>query len=211
MATKRIKELIQDAKTMVSVDDVLEMYNYHPVSGRGYMYRCPFHGEDRRPSATTKRGTFHCFACGLTLDCVGLVETIEKCRPSVALKILDSKFKLGLFKELSEQEQKYLYTKRKQLEKQKARQVAEKNFENKVLNQILDALKFWNKVKNKTCNACKIWNSKTFFKANEKIEFYEWLYNKLCGFDCAESRFDYLYGSTKTQILNLLICHKIKI
>lgn len=33
---------------------------------------CPFH-DDRQPSATVKRGFFHCFVCGVSHDAIGIL------------------------------------------------------------------------------------------------------------------------------------------
>ena len=35
------------------------------------MVACPFHGDDRHPSASIKKGFFYCFSCGVSVDAIG--------------------------------------------------------------------------------------------------------------------------------------------
>ncbi len=49
--------------------------------------RCPFHGEDHRPSATVKGGFFHCFVCNESLDLFAFIMKMESCNFQEAVTI----------------------------------------------------------------------------------------------------------------------------
>ena len=99
--------------------DVLEMYGVYPTRGTN-IYKCPFHN-DSSPSANIIKGCekFHCFPCGLTLDVIDFVQKKEGCGVKTAITLLDNKFKLGLYKQLSQKEKLELARLQKQREKEK--------------------------------------------------------------------------------------------
>jgi hypothetical protein len=43
--------------------------------GRGKNWHCPFHGEDKRPSASLHKGRVHCFVCGRSWSPIDLAMT----------------------------------------------------------------------------------------------------------------------------------------
>ena len=47
--------------------------------------RCPFHGADKKPSATIKGDFFHCFTCGESLDHFAFIQKMEGCTFTEAL------------------------------------------------------------------------------------------------------------------------------
>ncbi len=43
----------------------------------GKKIRCPFHGDDKHPSASVSRGFFKCFTCGKRLDAIGWLMEVD--------------------------------------------------------------------------------------------------------------------------------------
>ena len=93
--------IIDDIRERVSMLDVLQLYGQYPVRGRNN-YRCFAH-QDNHPSAgLTKSGDkFHCFSCNYTGNIFDVVQHFEKCDLKTAMRILDYKFNLGLYRQLT--------------------------------------------------------------------------------------------------------------
>ncbi len=49
--------------------------------------RCPFHGEDRKPSATIRNNHFYCYTCNESFDVFGFIKEMERCTFPEALRI----------------------------------------------------------------------------------------------------------------------------
>ncbi len=76
------KEAIRHALT---IEAVLHRYSIDIL--RGEQVRCPFHGEDRTPSASIKNGFFYCFICVKSLDIFAFIMEMEQCDFQTALRI----------------------------------------------------------------------------------------------------------------------------
>ena len=77
----------------IEMTDVLDKYG---IENKGRMYRCPFHGEDKKPSATVYSRFFHCFCCQKHLDVIGFVQEYFNLSFKEAMQKLNMDFNLSL-------------------------------------------------------------------------------------------------------------------
>lgn len=75
---------IQEIKTRLSIDAVLDRYSLKP--DRHHKICCPFH-QEKTPSLVIypKTNTWYCFGCGATGDSIQFIEMYEKCTKHEAL------------------------------------------------------------------------------------------------------------------------------
>ncbi len=76
------KEIVRSAFT---IGAVLQHYGVDIL--RNEQVRCPFHGEDRTPSASIKNGFFYCFVCNKPRDIYGFIMEMEQCDFKTSLKL----------------------------------------------------------------------------------------------------------------------------
>lgn len=79
--------------TYVTMENILDKYGIEHKRG---MFSCPFHGEDRKPSAKAYKNNFHCFACGKNRDIIGFVEEYFNLSFKEAMQKINIDFGLGL-------------------------------------------------------------------------------------------------------------------
>jgi len=79
--------------TNLDMIDVLSKYN---ISTRGKMFKCPFHGKDKHPSAKYFDKTFYCFACGKQGDLIQFVQYYFNLDFKEAMQKINQDFSLGL-------------------------------------------------------------------------------------------------------------------
>lgn len=79
--------------TYVTMENVLDKYGIEHKRG---MFSCPFHGEDRKPSAKAYKNNFYCFACGKNRDLIGFVEELFNLSFKEAMQKINIDFGLGL-------------------------------------------------------------------------------------------------------------------
>lgn len=202
-------EVFEEIKSRVSMRDLLESYGIYPVRGTN-IYRCPFH-PDQKPSANIVKGCekFHCFSENKTWDIFDFVQEMEKCDLKQATKIIDTKFNLGLLRELTHKEKLELARQRKIREKQRAEKEWWQKYENFVLAEIVKWLRFWEQVETETHITRGEYRNGTwseerstlFFEALKRQRWLNWLYDAICGFDHPECGFDYVYGTDKRELL----------
>ena len=134
--------ILDDIKSKVSMLQVLELYNQFPVRGKNN-YRCFVHSPDKRPSAglTKTRDKFHCFACGYTGNIFDVVQHFEKCDLKTAMRILDDKFNLGLYRELTHKEKLELARQMKERERERQEKLWWQEYEKVVLADIIKNLR----------------------------------------------------------------------
>ena len=60
------------------------------------MFSCPFHGEDRKPSAKAYHNSFYCFSCNVTGDIIEFVEKLFNLSFKEAMQKINIDFGLGL-------------------------------------------------------------------------------------------------------------------
>lgn len=215
LTREQIKIYIQQINDKVKIKDILEKYGIEPIQGN--KYRCPFHGEDKNPSASASRGVFHCFACDETLDVCGFVKKIENCGIMRAIKIIDNGFNLGLFKELTPREKKLMEERKILLAKKKQKEDNLKKFEEKTLNIIAKKLQECYKIERLTMPSLSDyfnnrWEFNTLhFETLKEHRWLEWLYNKICGFEQPECEYDYIYNMDRINLLRDIYQNKIKI
>ena len=200
--------IFDEVKTKVSMKDVLEMYGIYPSRGTN-IYKCPFHS-DSKPSANIIKGCekFHCFPCDLTLDIIDFVQKKEGCGVKTAITILDKKFKLGLYRQLSQKEKLELARLQKQREKEKQEKLFWQNFENVAIEKIFEKLKDWQLIRKEISK--ELWNFEDlFYYANKEQAKLCWLYNILCGFETKLCEYDFIYGNDKKEILEKIYMGEI--
>lgn len=201
--------IIDDIIERVSMLDVLEKYGQYPVRGRNN-YRCFAH-DDRRPSAgLTKSGDkFHCFACGYTGNIFDVVQHFENCDLKTAMRILDDKFNLGLYRELSHKEKLELARQMKEREREKQEKLWWQEYERVVLADVVKELRFWEQVQKLTHITRGEYRrgewqfADLFFESLKRQDWLNWLYDAVCGFDHPECEYDYIYPDKK-EILKMI-------
>lgn len=203
--------IIEDLKERVTMLEVLELYGQYPVRGRNN-YKCFVH-DDKRPSAgLTKSGDkFHCFACGYTGNILDVVQHFEKCDLKTAMKILDSKFKLGLYKQLTHKEKLELAKQMKERERERQEKLWWKRFESVVLEVIIEEMREFEELerifridKGMYRGQWSIEFGDTYFYVLKGLKWLEWLYAVVTETPHPECEYDYIYPSDKTTLLKMI-------
>ena len=203
--------IIDDIKEKVSMLEVLEKYGQYPVRGRNN-YRCIAHSPDKRPSAgLTKDGTkFHCFACNYTGNIFDVVQHFEKCDLKTAMRILDDKFGLGLYRELSHKEKLELARQMKERERERQEKLWWQEYEKVVLADIIKELRVWEDIQRLTHITRGEYRrgewqfADLFFESLKRQDWLNWLYDAVCGFDHPECEYDYIYPADKKELLEMI-------
>ena len=86
-------DVFDQVKSRVDIKDAAEMYG---VAIRGNMASCPFHGQDKHPSMSFKRGRFKCFSCGEGGSVIDLAAKLYDLDVIGAVKKLNHDFSLGI-------------------------------------------------------------------------------------------------------------------
>lgn len=211
-----LKQKILKIKDQVSIKDVVELYGLY-CNRYSQNYHCPFHGEDKRPSASISKGVFHCFTCGKTWDAIDFVKEYEKCSTSTAVRLLDTKFRCGCYSMLSKEE--YAQLKANERKKKKQEQIYKYwcNLENILREKILAKIRYWEMVK--CLNEKEIYKMRGycdtrcgwFFTALKEIGRLSWLYDVVTDHYMQECEYTYRYGTDRKKILRQLNWKKIKI
>lgn len=202
--------ILDEIKDKVSMLDVLQLYGQYPVRGRNN-YICFAHN-DKHPSAgLTKSGDkFHCFACGYTGNIFDVVQHFEKCDLKTAMRILDYKFNLGLYRQLTHKEKLELARQMKERERERKEKLWWEQYENFVLADIIKNLRMWEEIQRATHITRGEYRrgewqfADLFFESLKQQDWLNWLYDTVCGFDHPECEYDYIYPTEKKQILEMI-------
>ncbi len=202
--------IIDDIKERVSMLDVLQLYGQYPVRGRNN-YCCIVH-DDHRPSAgLTKQGDkFHCFACNYTGNIFDVVQHFEKCDLKTAMRILDDKFNLGLYRELTHKEKLEIAKRIKERERERQEKLWWQEYEKVVLTDIIKELRVWEYIQRATHITRGEYRrgewqfADLFFESLEKQDWLNWLYDAVCGFDHPECEYDFVYSGGKRDLLEMI-------
>lgn len=193
-----LKQKILRIKEKVSIKEVLESYGIYK-NKHSQNYHCPFHGEDKKPSGSIKKGFFHCFTCGKSWDIFAFVQEIEKCSLSTAVKLIDQKFECGCDSRLSKDERDVLF--KASVEKKKKQELDSifDLYKEQISATILNQIKNWEQIllrtRIKNIYQKEHWNLDIwFFKALKEIERLDWLYDKINNIDRNECEWDYIYN-----------------
>lgn len=211
-----LKQKILRIKEKVSIKDVVDIYGIKQ-SNYKRNYHCPFHGEDKKPSASISKGFFHCFTCGKSWDVIGFVKEYEKCSLGNAVKLLDEKFCCGCGTRLSKEEYIKLKEKERQRNEKQRKKKFWQEFENDILNEIYKKLKFWELMRDTTqelefkIDGNKYDVSAMFFQSLKKIDWLTWLYETILGLSPPLCEFSYFYGIDPKNILRKIYKKEIKI
>ena len=73
--------------------DVLDKYG---IKRKGVMFHCPFHGQDKTPSAKYYKNSFYCFSCNKTGDLIQFVQYYFNISFQEAMEKINQDFCLGL-------------------------------------------------------------------------------------------------------------------
>lgn len=203
--------IIDEIKEKVSMLDVLQLYGIYPVRGKNN-YRCFVHSPDKHPSAgITKDGQrWHCFSCNYTGNIFDVVQHFEKCDLKTAMRILDYKFNLGLYRELTHKEKLELARQMKERERVRKEKLWWEQFEKVVLANIIKELRMWEEIQRATHITRGEYRrgewefADLFFESLKQQDWLNWLYNAICGFDHPECEYDYIYPTEKKQILEMI-------
>ena len=203
---------IDEIKDRVSLIDVLQMYGQYPVKNfGGTNYRCFIHNDTSPSAGFTKSGDkFHCFSCGWTGSIFDIVQHFEKCDLKTAMKILDNKFELGVFRELSRKEKLELARKARERERERKEIMFWENYESLILADITKSLRDWEQVQ-KVAHITRgeyrngTWELEDlFFHSLKKQKWLNWLYDAICGFEHEECEYDYIYPKDKRKLLEMI-------
>lgn len=211
-----LKQKILRIKDKVTIKDVLDYYNIKHNDFKKN-YHCPFHGEDKKPSASISRGFFHCFTCGKSWDVIGFVQEYEKCSLGTAVKLLDEKFCCGCGTILSKEEYAKLKEEEYQRREKQRRKKFWQEFENNILNEIYEKLKFWELMRDTTqelefeIDGNRYDVSAMFFQSFKKIDWLTWLCETILGLSPPLCEFSYIYGIDPKNILRKIYKKEIKI
>ena len=200
--------ILDEIKDKVSMLDVLQLYGQYPVRGRNN-YRCFVHSPDKHPSAgLTKTGDkFHCFACNYTGNIFDVVQHFEKCDLKTAMIILDYKFNLGLYRQLTHKEKLELARQMKERERERKEKLWWERFEKVVLADIVKELRMWEEIQRATHITRGEYRrgewqfADLFFESLKQQDWLNWLYNAICGFDHPECEYDFVYPADKRELL----------
>lgn len=77
----------------IKMDDIVLKYG---INHKKRKISCPFHGQDKHPSAQIYDTHFHCFSCGKHLDVIGFVEEYFNLDFKEAMQKINIDFNLGL-------------------------------------------------------------------------------------------------------------------
>lgn len=83
----------EEILSILTMKDILDKYGI--IEKRG-MFSCPFHGEDKNPSAKIYKNSFHCFTCQKNGDLIQFVEYYFNLSFKEAMQKLNIDFNLGL-------------------------------------------------------------------------------------------------------------------
>lgn len=200
--------IIDEIKEKVSMLDVLQLYGIYPVRGKNN-YRCFVHSPDKHPSAgITKDGQrWHCFSCNYTGNIFDVVQHFEKCDLKTAMRILDNKFNLGLYRQLTYKEKLELAKQMKERERERKEKLWWEQYEKVVLADIVKNLRMWEDIQRVTHITRGEYRrgewefADLFFESLKKQDWLNWLYNAICGFDHPECEYDFIYPNDKKELL----------
>ena len=209
--------IIDDIRERVSMLDVLQLYGQYPVRGRNN-YRCFAH-QDNHPSAgLTKSGDkFHCFSCNYTGNIFDVVQHFEKCDLKTAMRILDYKFNLGLYRQLTHKDKLELARQMKERELERKEKLWWEQFEKVILADIIKELRMWEEIQRATHITRGEYRrgewqfADLFFESLKQQDWLNWLYNAICGFDHPECEYDYIYPADKRELLEMIKSGAIRI
>lgn len=94
---KNFKELVQELKSQIPIQELISEYTTIKKSGRGFAALCPFH-DDHHPSLQIhpQKGIFKCFVCGTGGDLITFYSLINKKKWSEAVTELALKYGLKI-------------------------------------------------------------------------------------------------------------------
>lgn len=210
-------DIIEQIKSRVSMQDVLDFYGIYPVRGQN-IYRCFVHS-DHKPSANIIKSAdkFHCYSCCWTGDIFDVVEFFEKCDRKKALRILDERYSLGLYKSLTHKEKLELAKRQKEREEARREKQWWAELERKVCIKIAEHLRFWEQVAT-DCHLTRgeyrtgNWElADLYFFALKQHELLSWLYDTLNGHENYNSNYTYFFGTNRQELLKRIAKGEIEI
>jgi hypothetical protein len=154
--------------------------------------------------------TGNCFACNYTGNIFDVVQHFEKCDLKTAMRILDDKFNLGLYRELSHKEKLELARQMKERERERQEKLWWEECEKVVLADVVKELRFWEQVQKMTHITRGEYRggewqfADLFFESLKRQDWLNWLYDAVCGFDHPECEYDYIYPADKKEILKMI-------
>lgn len=90
-----MRSRILNIKSKVHMTDLLSRLNLLPHTGASeeFQMRCPFHGQDSKPSSRVYRNElFKCFACGVAYDVVDFFAEYKRIGKKDACYLLEKEF-----------------------------------------------------------------------------------------------------------------------
>lgn len=210
---------IEIIKARVSITDILLHFNININSTNRISCICQAH-KDNHPSMKVdiNKNRVHCFSCGFSGDVVDVVVELKQCNKKEAIMYIDKAFRLGLGSEFTAEEKQELAKIEKLIAYKKKKELEKEMFFNKCIEEIVIDLRFYEKalkdIEIKKGEYRSTWATswgEIYFQFLKRVEWLNWLYYTLCGFDTSENNYSYIYGTNGTNVLKKIYQGEIKI
>lgn len=201
-----------EIKARVSVAEILSHYNIHV--NKCNFANCIFH-KDNHPSMKVNEQYVKCFSCGESADVIKIVMKIENCNFQDAMQFIDSKYRLGLFKELTQEDKKKFKEELKKRELEKKKKEWKEKIQKIITNNIMKKIRYYEELDEIACKNKEDrenFNFSRHYKIQEEIERLDYLYCVMSRINIDyNSRFFYIYGDSYSEIGNNIYKKIIKI
>lgn len=107
---------------------MIDILNKYGIKNKQNMFSCPFHGEDKNPSAKAYKYTFFCFTCQKTGDVIRFVQDYFNLSFYEAMQKINLDFNLGLDSNIKIDYNKLEKEKRKREQKQRLKKQKEDKY-----------------------------------------------------------------------------------
>lgn len=135
--------------SVLTMNDILSKYG---IQTRRDMFSCPFHGQDKTPSAKAYKTSYYCFACNKTSDLIGFVQDYFHLGFREAMQKINQDFNLGLDCNAKVDYAKIKFIEEQRKKKQQEKEKLTKEYVElcKQKSKISDTMDFFDKMTNKS-------------------------------------------------------------
>ena len=96
-----LRDRAENIKKYVKLLDVMADAGHLPRGEQGgdFQMKCPFHGQDNKPSAHVYTESFRCFTCHRSYDAIGYLAEVMNLSQRNAMVVLEKKYNVPKLKE----------------------------------------------------------------------------------------------------------------
>lgn len=211
-------EQIQDRiLSLVSIEDIITRYTSNKiVRNRTMCINSECSGVQER-TMSLQKGYAYCFRCGKNYNQIQVVMELQKCDFITSCKTIISDFNLPIEtdKPLTAIEKKQWLKKQRELNKEKLKAKALKEFEHKTAKEIIAKLRKcekWEREISKLPLTRQVDAMSNIVTVDSEIERLDWIYNVICGFSRDDySKYEYLYPNDRKELLREIYKGEINI